>query len=211
MTSRYIRLGGLAAIAGAALLALADLWGLVMELFGLGPEKFSEVAATGAWTVVSTTFLAAAVLILLGLVALYARQAEPAGVLGLIGFLAAFVGTALLVGATWAFAFIAPSAAVEAPAFLDAEQVAGPLNVGFILTFSAFAVGWVLFGVATIRARVFPRAAAIALTLGALVSFAPLPGVTVVLSAAVIWMGFVLYSERREAASSKVSPPQPAV
>lgn len=213
MTARYIRWGGLAAILGGALLLIADGWGLMQEILGAGPEKFSEQAATASWTVMSVLFMSAGILILLGLVSIYARQSEEAGILGLVGFLAAFVSMALVVGAFWTFAFVAPSAAIEAPAFLDNEQAAGPLNLGFMLAFMSFPVGLALFGIATFRARVFPRIAAVALTLGALVSFAPFPGVTLLLDVALIWVGYSLYSEHRaEAASPEMVPPvQPAV
>lgn len=211
MTSKYIRWGGLTAILGGALLLIADGWGLVQEVFGLGPERFSEQAATSAWTAMSVLFMAGGVLILLGLVSIYARQSEEAGILGLVGFLAAFVTMALVVGVFWTFTFVAPSLAIEAPAFLDGEP-AGPLGIGFMLTFMSFPAGLALFGIATFRARVFPRIAAVALTLGALVAFAPFAGVTILLDAAVIWLGYALYSERRaEAASPEAVPPvQPA-
>ena len=211
MTSKYIRWGGLAAILGGALLLTADGWSLVREIFGLVPESFSEEAVTNTWTAMSVLFMCGGVLILLGLVGIYSRQAEEAGILGLIGFLAAFVTMTLVVGAFWTFTFVAPSVAMEAPAFLDGEP-AGPLGVGFILTFFSFPAGLALFGIATFRARVFPRMAAAALTLGALVAFAPFAGVTILLDAAVIWIGYSLYSERAaEAASPAVTPPvQPA-
>ena len=211
MTSKYIRWGGLAAILGGALLLTADGWSLVREIFGLVPESFSEEAVTNTWTAMSVLFMCGGVLILLGLVGIYSRQAEEAGILGLIGFLAAFVTMTLVVGAFWTFTFVAPSVAMEAPAFLDGEP-AGPLGVGFILTFFSFPAGLALFGIATFRARVFPRMAAAALTLGALVAFAPFAGVTILLDAAVIWIGYSLYSERAaEAASPEVAPPvQPA-
>lgn len=213
MTAKYIRWGGLAAILGGALLLIADGWGLMQEILGTGPEKFSEQAATPSWSVMSVLFMSGGMLILIGLVSIYARQAEEAGILGLVGFLAAFVSMALVVGAFWTFTFVAPSAAIEAPAFLDNDQAAGPLNLGFMLTFMSFPVGLALFGLATFRARVFPRVAAAVFTLGALVSFAPFAGVTILLDVALIWVGYSLYSERRaRAASPEVAPPvQPAV
>lgn len=213
MRAKYIQWGGLAAILGGASLLIADGWGLMQEILGTGPEKFSEQATTTSWTVMSVLFMCGGILILLGLVSIYARQAEEAGILGLLGFLAAFVSMALVVGAFWTFTFVAPSAAIEAPAFLNNEQTAGPLNIGFMLTFMSFPVGLALFGIATFRARVFPRIAAAVLTLGALVSFAPFAGVTLLLDLALIWVGYSLYSEHRaEAALPEVTPPvQPAV
>src|SRR5215210_5144576 len=62
-------------------------------------------------------FLLGMVLILFGLFGLYASQSEAAGTLGLVGFLVAFLGTALAAGASWAQTFIAPLLATEAPNF----------------------------------------------------------------------------------------------
>ena len=90
--------------------------------------------------------LLSAVLILFGLVGLHLRQSEAAGAAGFVGFLVAFLGTALVVGVTWALFFVVPSLALEAPEFLDAEQLAGPLDTGFMVSYAAFAVGWALFG-----------------------------------------------------------------
>lgn len=194
--SDLIRRGGYAALAGGALLLVADLGSLGQELFGSSSEKFSETAVTASWTLVSGAFLVGGVLILLGLVSLYARQAEKAGVLGLVGFLWAFVGMALVVGAFWAFVFVVPSAAIEAPAFLNAESTAGPLDLGFAITFMGFPVGWLIFAIATFRAGVFPRLAAGLLAVGALATFAPLPATTVLLDIAVIWLGYSLLAEK---------------
>jgi hypothetical protein len=87
------------------------------------------------------------VLVLFGLSGLYISQSEAAGTLGLVGFLLAFLGPALVVGVSWAEAFIAPFLAAEAPEFLETENFAFPLS---LLT---FVMGWLVFGVATLRAR----------------------------------------------------------
>jgi len=166
-SSNLVRLGGLAAVAAGALLLIADLWSLIIELLVGDTENFSEVAVSTSWAVISGMYLIGVLLLLVALVGLYARQAEAAGVLGLVGFLAALVGTGLLAGMFWTLAFVAPSVAVEAPAFLDAEPT-GLLGFGFLFSGIVVGLGWALFGVATIRARVFPRAAAIVLTVGAL-------------------------------------------
>lgn len=212
MSARYIRWGGLAAVLGGALLLSADVWGLSQELLGRGPQKFSEVVQTTSHTVSSAMFLTAGVLLLIGLVALYARQAEETGVLGLVGFVAALVGTSLALGTFWTSAFVAPSVALVAPAFLDGDP-AGPLGFGFMMSFLAVAVGWALFGAAMFKARVFSRVAAVVLTVGALITFAPFPATTLLFDVALIWVGYSLYSERKaEAMSPEVVPPvQPVV
>ena len=77
--------------------------------------------------------------------------------------------------------------------------MAGPVDLGFTLTFALVAVGWLLFGLATLRARVYPRAAAIVLMVGAVVSFIPVPLSGIVLDVAAAWLGFILFTGRDEA------------
>ena len=57
----------------------------------------------------------------------------------------------------------------EAAPQVLAEQPSGVALAGAITTFAAFILGWVLSGIATWRARVFPRAAALLLIVGALI------------------------------------------
>jgi len=149
-------------------------------------NDYAESAITGTFVAQQMLFLTGAVLLLGGLVGLYARQSEAAGRLGLAGFLVAFLGTALLVGLFFVQAFFVPYLATRFPEVLDAGEQ-GLLAVGFGLTFIVFPVGWLLFGVATLRARVYPRAAAILLVIGTVSTFVPVPTATVVLDVA--WLG----------------------
>jgi energy-converting hydrogenase Eha subunit A len=190
-SSDLIRWGGLAALVGGVLFVVAELLGLPT----INIESFSETATTASFAIQTTTFLLGVVLMLLGLVGLYARQSEAAGALGLIGFLVAFLGTVLIGGFMWASVFIAPALATEVPEVVDA----GP-PPGLLPTFIIFAVGWLLFGIATLRGRVFPRAAAILLIVGAVVTFLPLPFTTLVFDVAVAWLGFALFTGREASA-----------
>ena len=210
-SSNLIRLGGLAAVVAGALLLIADLWNLLLEIIIGGSGNFSEFAVTTSYTVMSAMYLLGVLLLLVALVGLYARQSEVAGTLGLVGFLAALVGTGLLAGMMWAMTFVAPSAAIEAPTFLDAEEVAGPLDMGFMLSGIAVAVGWVLFGVATLRARIFPRKATIVLIIGALLTVLPLPATTLVIDVAVAWLGLSLLSGQVRSTAETSIGAQPRV
>jgi hypothetical protein len=188
-SSDLIRWAGLAAILAGVLLVVADLLNLAIGFDE--DEPFSETATTGIYAFQSVVNLLAAVLLLIGLVGLYARQSEAAGLLGLAGFLVAFLGTALVTGLLWASLFIVPTLAVEVPAFLD--QVEGP-PPGFFLTFITFAVGWLLFGIATLLARVYPRIPTILVMIGAVIAVLPLPFTGIVLAIAVAWLGFALFT-----------------
>jgi hypothetical protein len=191
--SDLIRWSGLAAILAAGLLSIGALLSLATE-----SENLSVSATTPSYAFSSLLYLLGGVLLLIGLVGLYIRQSGPSGILGLVAFLVAFLGTALAVGATWAELFVAPALAVEAPRVLDAEPT-GMLALGFTLTFVVFLpLGWLLFGVASFRARIYPRAAAILLMVGAVIAGLPIPLTEIVLYVGVAWLGFVLFTERGE-------------
>jgi len=205
-SSNLVRLGGLAAITAGVLLLILDVWGLLLELLGAYPENFSEEALTISYTVQSALWLIGALLLLVAVVGLYARQSEAAGALGLTGFLAALIGTGLIVGMVWTNTFIPPALAVEAPAVLDAEP-AGSLAFGFMFSSIVFGLSWALFGVAMLRARVYPRVAAILLIIGALLVIVPLPATGFVIDAALIWLGVIsLKAEGRAPSAEQVGP-----
>ena len=110
----------------------------------------------------------------------------------------------MLVGMIWANAFVAPTLAVEAPAVLDAEP-AGPLAFGFILSTTVFGLSWALFGVAMLRARIYPRIATILLIIGALLGIVPLPATGFVIEAVLIWLGVIsLKAEERAPVTGQV-------
>ena len=190
-SSNLLRLGGLAAVLGGVLLMIVGLAQLVLNLFFPNPAAVSGVAIT-----VSSIQLALALLgqplIVLGLVGLYVRQSEATGVFGLIGFLVAFFGMALV-------------------SVLGVEGVEG------VAPFAN--LGWALFGAASLRARVYPRIAVILLIIGAVVAGAfsllvvtliTVPssmlvyvGVVagIILNMVVAWLGYDLFSERGTSAT----------
>jgi hypothetical protein len=183
-SSKLFRWGGLAALVSAAVSIMGDILRLFVDV------ESAESAIGTSYALVFWLYLIGAVLLLLGLVGLYVSQSEAAGVLGLVGFLVAFAGTALLSGALWFELFITPALAVESPELAEAELGLA----GFILSFLLVIVGWLLFGAATLRAHVYPRWAAVLLIVGAIVSFAPVPLAGTVLSVAVAWLGFLLFT-----------------
>lgn len=188
--ANLIRWGGLAAILAGGLLLIFD----ILEYFIFDLENFSTVAATGTYIFVIGGFLITTLLASLGLVGLYASQAEAAGLLGAVGFLVAFTGTALVTGAFWAQEFFVPAVAEVAPDVLDSGLL-GWLYFGFVVSFFLFALGWVLFGVATFRARIYPRWAALFLIIGAVLTVLPqLPVPSIIFDVAMAWMGLLLFT-----------------
>jgi hypothetical protein len=195
-SSDLIRWSGLAAMVAGALWAV----GAFFDLMYFSPEPMSEVVPTGSFLFQQVLYLLGATLLLIGLVGLYARQSQAAGALGLVGFLIAFAATVLAAGSFWAGMFIAPALATEAPEFLDAGS-----PPGLVLTLIGLGVGWLVFGIATLRAGVYPRRAAILVIVGAVIVALPLPFTIIVLSVAVGWLGFHLFTGR-EAGEARTSP-----
>jgi hypothetical protein len=157
--SAFIDAGAWAAIVGGAALAIS----LLLEWLVVPYEKLGEIAAysTASYMVSSGLRLLATILLLWALLALYHRQVDRAGTFGLWSFVVALFGTALLVGNTWAEVFVWPTFARVAPSVLTgASTDALSLQTGESLSFPLFAIGIVLFGLATLKAGVYPRWAA---------------------------------------------------
>jgi len=210
--STYIRWGGLAAMLGPLLVLVANVY-LLWRDFGPGPDGVVEAAMTTPYVVFGGVRLLGGTLLVFGLVALYAYQVEAAGRLGVVGFVVGMIGTVLLTGSAWFQLFVVPAMAAEVPAFTEAARAAelGPLlATGLIIPILAQAVGWVIFGIATYRARVFPRWVAVGVCAGSILLFVPIPGIPVVFQLAVASMGFLLFSGRLETPAQEMDadPPQ---
>ena len=94
-SSDLIRWCGVAAVAGTVTLVVSAL----VSILGV---DFSDLSKNpGALIFASLLGMLAAVLLLLGLVGLYASQSRPSGILGLVGFLMAFLGTVFVAGVDW--------------------------------------------------------------------------------------------------------------
>jgi hypothetical protein len=187
MTSPFTaRQAGLTSIVAAGLILVSQVSQLVLPL--TMPESF--------WIATQSLRMGLALLamfaLLLALTGLYARQVPEAGKLGLVGYLAAFLGTMLVAGDWWYEAFIGPVLREQAPELL-ATAPSGSILIGAALTGVTFAAGWVTFGLASFRAGVFPRRTAVLLTVagvaGVLTLISPFQ---IPLALAVGWMGLWL-------------------
>jgi len=174
---------------------VSDLLDLAISFDGFGPKNLGGEPSTTVSAIQSGLTLLAGILLLVGLAGLYSRQLEDGGLLGMVGFLVAFCGTVMAVGVFWADAFIAPSLAQEELRLLDAAPPRA-LAAGFTLSYGSVALGWLLFGVATLRTGLYPRAGGVLLIIGAVLTWLPLPLSGVPFSVAVVWMGYVLFSGR---------------
>jgi hypothetical protein len=191
--SKVIRWSGLDALVGGVLFGILA----VAEFFVIGDRPLSEAAATSSWLVIEGGYIVAAVLIGFGLVGLYARQAQQAGWLGLIAFVVTFIGVLLVTGSVWSEAFLGPWLARTVPDLLDSGSADSALIASW-LSYILFSLGWFLFGLASLRAGVLSRGAAILLLIGAplpiILGFLNVPLGGVVFGAALAWAGYELWS-----------------
>jgi hypothetical protein len=162
-----------------------------------------------AWIPTTVLIVIGELLLIVGLPGMYVRQAEKAGVVGLVGFLFFFVSTLMQGGGGGVTnLFFLPWLLQNAP-HLATE---GPPTIGifFILAGLLSVVGAVLLGIATIRAAIFSRIAAVLLLIGAILNFVGqflgdgVPYVStislVLLFGSMLWFGYTLLSGRRRQA-----------
>lgn len=194
-SSNFVRVGGGLASAASGVLLLT---GHILNLGG-DPEYGTVLG--------SSLVLTAHVALVFALVALYAAQAEPSGLLGALGMVLSVIGTTL--ASAVVFVEIAGASGVAAGAVLG-MGVPGALAV---LGGLAFLIGLILFGIATMRAGVFPWWGGLLLIVGDVVfgagSFAgaAAPVVSVVgaaiTCAGFVWLGWALLSGLRSDVSAR--------
>ena len=146
-------------------------------------------STNSVYRVSGVVYFVAFCLLLLAVVAAYAWEAQEAGRFGVVGVIAAIAGIMFLGGDLWFETFYVTYLADTAPEVLDADP-GGLLVIGAVSSYLLFAIGWALFGIASLRAGVFPRAICVAIVIGGLIGFqALLPPFGIPLGLAMIWLG----------------------
>ena len=204
-TSSLFRLAGLAAVMA----------GVSYSILGVfHPANVIASVTTPAWAIVHLFALAWCFFGFFGLTGLYTRQVEESGWLGLIGYLMLTLWLAMVMGFTFIEVFILPILATESPAFVEGfvgmfTGAPSTIDLGALPTIWAisgplYLLGGIVFGIATFRARVFPRWAGLLLAVGtaagpAAILFPPdyVGLVAVPVGIALAWLGYALWSERR--------------
>ena len=129
-----------------------------------------------------TLKVAMSALSLAGIAGLYLSQVRRNGVVGLVGWVVLSLGYLLMLGTTFAAAFLLPTVAAQNPAYVDdaIAVVKGESPAGDVGAFAtviqiqgfAYLAGGLLLGIALFRAGVVARWASVLLAVGGLVSAA---------------------------------------
>lgn len=197
--AKMIRWSGLTVVLAGLLYAL----GAVVHPVG---EDLAAIRDP-SWVPAHLVYWVSIVLLHFGLVGLFAQQAGKAGWLGVVGFVLAFAGTALVGSIVLVAATLMPLIAEEAPAiFEQATTLPDFLVLVFVL---GFGLGYVLFGAATMRAGVLPRWSGLLVVMGVtlfVISEAgPLEGATahalvtsgdILFGLGLVWMGYTVWRKR---------------
>ena len=162
-----------------------------------------------------------AALALAGITGVYLRQVTEIGVLGLLGYVLFAAGYLLMLGTAFVAAFVLPTLAHSAPAYVNDVIAAanngtatgdiGLMQTVILVTGIAYLAGGFIFGIALFRANVLARWAAALLAVGTLATigtsimpqyerlFAIPTGV------ALIGLGYSLWRSQRTLAARQVA------
>ncbi len=192
-SSNLMRLGGLATMVAGVILIIVSI-ALIMGAVNLANRV--EAATTGTYAVLTSLFVLATILLQGGLVALYAHRSEDMGIFGVVGFLVAFFGTALMVAFCWAEAYVVPAVADIDPAQLGNLYSIGTWGRARVAAILLYPVGWIVFGFAVYQARVYPDWAARVLVIGAIINLSPRQGTDLVFAVGLVWVGLVVFTRQ---------------
>jgi hypothetical protein len=195
------RMAGSMAVAAGSLFTLAQLG----QLATLDRSDINASLADPLFRAFSIAYAAAFVPMVLTLAAVYLRQARAGGMFGLVAFCAAVLGTMWLGADMWFEAFCSPWLLEAVPTLLTFEK-AVIWQVGYLSSFALFALGWILFGVSCLRARVFPAFAGVGIAIGgALGLFAAQPPFGAPLGLAVAALGMWLWRSDRATSAPRTT------
>jgi hypothetical protein len=212
-TSKLIRAAGLSAVVAGTIFAVIQ---------PIHPPDVIASVTTSAFITITSFKTIMSIFGLFGIAGLYARQVEKTGWLGLAGYLLLTIFYAVQMCFSFAEPLILPLLVPVAPTFVESVMgmssgAGGPLNLGaFAVIFNilplVYLLGLLLFGIATFRAHILPRLAAVLLALSGPLAMvmSQLPHqfarfAAVPMGIALVWLGFALFFERR----ASVSEPLP--
>jgi hypothetical protein len=191
-------------LSGVLLLTFWSLFAVLLPYRQLA-DTLSILVMNRYWVLVNLFGVTGAIAGLFGLVGIFVSLGDHASALSLFGFVLAFLGTVLILGTLLWDTVIWPILANHDPKMLDFQ---GPIYSSktflpfFITAGLLYSVGYLLFGLAIANSAAFPAGTGWLLAAGGpLFGLGPLFGKLqvffrtvgiVLLSAGLIWLGFVM-------------------
>ena len=180
------------------LLTFAVLWQMLLPISQKN-HNFIAVVQHEQWMFVAMIGWMAGIAGILGIVGVYCKQSDKMGLLGLIGFFLLFFGV-VLHACTLAWEAVlwktiaskaASSSLLSGETFLYTDPV---VQLFFSALFLCFFFGWILFGIASCKAGIFPRYLSIMIIIcGILFQMTPfLPGRLAIIGSIIYFPGCFL-------------------
>jgi hypothetical protein len=163
--SLITRLAGPAAIVAGTLMVGAQ---LVLSTFDM--TQHIATSTNPLFQVTQVFYLLGFIALMVFLFATSRWFEEKGGKFGVIATLAALIGTMALGGDMWFETFAIPWIADEVPGAFDTDPTV-VFALGALSSYLLMAIGWALFGIASYRARIFPRTLSVALVIGGLLAY----------------------------------------
>ena len=157
--------GPLAIAAGALLLIGQAIW------WPFDQQGNVATSQNAIFNVGSVVNFAGFSVLMFALIGVHGCQASRAGRLGTFGFSAAIVGTMFLGGDLWFESFAVPWLAKGPLPEVLSSDPSVLFALGAISSYALFAFGWVSFGIASLRARVFPVWISLFIVLGGIFGY----------------------------------------
>jgi hypothetical protein len=179
MSQSLVRWSGLAAMVGSVLWVL---WaGGQLQGFG-GPSAYLFFNRLLPFVLLP---------VVLGFIGLHAAQRRSCGQLGTAGFVMVLVGFMLIIAGSVAEFWVFSDQPYGLPNGRDASYTL------FLLGHPVLAVGTLLFGIATVRAKVFPRDVAMLFAVLGVGVVVPVIG-ALIFAFPFVWLGHLLWSGKHE-------------
>lgn len=170
MTTFFLKLSGyINILSGLLMLTFWYLYAILLPYRQLS-NTLSILVLNRNWTLVNVLGVSGSLLGLLGFSGLFFVQIEKIGRLGVIGFICAFIGASLLLGALLWDTIIWPILVQYDSSLLDFQ---GPIYSSktfvpfFVSAGLVYSLGYILFGIATTQAGVLPAWGGVMLAVGA--------------------------------------------
>lgn len=128
---------------------------LILTPLVITGAPFEQTAATPVFLLRQSVAALTAAMLLVGAIGLYLAQAERAGLLGAVAFVAALLGTALLLAWEWVNVFVLRDLALRAPSalrLLEDTKGLSLYDLGAVIPLALFSIGWIALAVSTMRA-----------------------------------------------------------
>ena len=190
----WMRWLGLGAVFGGLFFSIYEI------LFAITTARFHEDPYI--WTLIYMIGMFAALFVILGVIGIYAYQANDSGAFGLATFILTLVGLIAFFGFAWGGAIIIPAVVAQSPSFLDTPSSVWQYANAFFISHFLFAIGVLLFGIMILRNKIMPRGAALLIIVGSLAGgvdiwdlglLDPDWGPIVLASIGFVWLGIWLW------------------